>query len=89
MRRKVWELWCNEKQRGAKEQRRPVTRSLGEEAVRTAANSIGIVWKNNELRGKNIESTRVVTEELRQDVRRKSLEKQSFVLEMLRIVRSS
>lgn len=33
---------------------------MGEEAVRTAANSIGIVLRNNELRGKNIESTRVV-----------------------------
>lgn len=43
-----------------------------------------IVWKNDELRGKNIESTRVVAEELGQDVRRNSLEKQSFVLERQR-----
>lgn len=48
-----------------------------------------IVWKNDELRGKNIESTRVVTEELRQDMRRNSLEKQSFVLERRRLVWSS
>lgn len=34
----------------------------------------GIVWKNDELRGKNIESTRVVTEELRLEWWRKSLE---------------
>lgn len=40
-----------------------------------------IVWKNDELRGKNIESTRVVAEELGQDVRRNSLEKQRVVKE--------
>lgn len=43
-----------------------------------------IVWKNDELCGKNIESTRAVAEELGQDVRRNSLEKQSFVLERQR-----
>ena len=43
-----------------------------------------IVWKRNKLRGQNIELTRVVTEELRQDLWRKSLEKQSFVLERRR-----
>ena len=43
-----------------------------------------IVWKNDELRGKNIETKRDVAEELRQDMRRNSLEKQSFVLERQR-----
>lgn len=43
-----------------------------------------IVWKNDELRGKNIETKRDVAEKLRQDVRGNSLEKQSFVLERQR-----
>lgn len=40
-----------------------------------------VVWKNDELRGKNIESTRVVAEELRHDVRRNSAEWNRIVLE--------
>lgn len=44
----------------------------------------GIVWKNDELRGKNIETKRDVAEELRLEWWRKSLEKQSFVLERRR-----
>ena len=40
-----------------------------------------IVWKNDGLRGKNIESTRVVTEELRHDVRRNREEWIRSVLE--------
>lgn len=43
-----------------------------------------IVWKYDELRGKNIELTRVVAEELRQELWRNSLEQQSFVLERRR-----
>nr|DAI18335.1 MAG TPA: hypothetical protein [Caudoviricetes sp.] len=43
-----------------------------------------IVWKDDELRGKNIEAKRDVAEELRQDVRRNSLERQCFVLERQR-----
>lgn len=43
-----------------------------------------IVWKNDELRGKNIETKRDVEEELRLEWWRKSLEKQSFVLERQR-----
>lgn len=42
--------------------------------------SDGIVWKNDELRGKNIETKRDVAEELRLERWRNSLEKQSFVL---------
>ena len=43
-----------------------------------------IVWKNNELRGKNIETKRDVAEEFRFERWRNSLEKQSFVLERQR-----
>lgn len=43
-----------------------------------------IVRKNNELRGKNIETKRDVEEELRLEWWRNSLEKQSFVLERQR-----
>lgn len=43
-----------------------------------------IVWKNDELRGKNIETKRDVAEELRLEWWRNSLEKQSFVLERQR-----
>lgn len=43
-----------------------------------------IVWKNDELRGKNIETKRDVEEELRLEWWRNSLEKQSFVLERQR-----
>lgn len=54
-------------------------RSFGEETVRIAENSMGIVWKNDELRGKNIETKRDVAEELRVEWWRKSLERQSIV----------
>lgn len=47
---------------------------MGEETVRIAENSMGIVWKNDELRGKNIETKRDVAEELRLEWWRKSLE---------------
>ena len=43
-----------------------------------------IVWRDDELRGKNIESTRVVTEELRHDVRRNREEWLRSVLERQR-----
>lgn len=43
-----------------------------------------VVWKNDELRWKNIESTRDVTEELRHDVRRNSAEWNKSVLERQR-----
>lgn len=43
-----------------------------------------IVWKNDELRGKNIETKRDVEEELRLEWWRNNLEKQSFVLERQR-----
>lgn len=45
---------------------------------------MGIVWKNDEWRGKNIETKRDVAEELRLEWWRNSLEKQSFVLERRR-----
>ena len=57
---------------------------MGEETVRIAENSMGIVWKNDELRGKNIETKRDVEEELKLEWWRNSLEKQSFVLERQR-----
>lgn len=59
-------------------------RGLGEETVRIAENSMGIVLKNDEVRGKNIETKRDVEEELRLEWWRNSLEKQSFVLERRR-----
>lgn len=57
---------------------------MGEETVRIAENSMGMVWKNDDLRGKNIETKRDVAEELRLGWWRKSLEKHRVVLERQR-----
>lgn len=47
-------------------------------------NRNGIVWRNDELRGKNIEAKRDITEELRQEWWRKSFEWRRAVCERRR-----